>query len=86
MAASTTLTIRISPELKEKLGQLGAVTRRSSSFLANEALSAFVERELEVMAGIMEGLEDMENGDLIPHDQAMDELDAVVEAARRRIA
>ena len=29
-------------------------------------------------------LKDMANGDLIPHEQAMDELDAVVEAARRR--
>ena len=86
MAASTTMTIRVSPELKEKLGKLATVTRRSNSFLANEALAAFVDRELEIMAGIMEGIEDMENGDLVPHDQAMDELDAVVEAARRRIA
>jgi len=31
-------------------------------------------------------LKDMANGDLFPHEQAMDELDAIVGAARRRIA
>ena len=86
MAASTTLTIRVSPELKEKLGKLAAVTRRSNSFLAAEALSAFVDRELEIMAGIMEGIEDMENGDLVPHEEAMAQLNAVIETARRKTA
>ena len=86
MAASTTMTIRISPEVKAQLGRLGELTKRSSSFLAGEAVSRYVARELEIMQGIMEGLEDMENGDLVPHEQAMDELDGIVEAARRRIA
>lgn len=86
MVTSTTMTIRISPEIKEQLGKLGALTKRSNSYLAGEAVSRYVARELEIMQGIMEGLEDMANGDLIPHEQAMDELDAIVEAARRRIA
>ena len=86
MPGSTTMTIRISPEVKDKLGKLAEATKRSNSFLAGEAVAAYVAREWEIVNGILEGIEDMENGDLIPHDQAMDELDAIVEAARRRIA
>ncbi|HVV94875.1 MAG TPA: ribbon-helix-helix protein, CopG family, partial [Hyphomicrobiales bacterium] len=34
MAATTTVTIRVSPEVKEKLGRLARDTRRSRAFLA----------------------------------------------------
>jgi hypothetical protein len=49
-------------------------------------VAVHVGRERDFVTGILERIEDMENGDLIPHDQAMDELDAIVAAARRRIA
>lgn len=40
---STTMTIRLEPELKQRLDQLAEVTHRSKSFLAVEALRDFVE-------------------------------------------
>ncbi len=40
---STTMTIRIESDLKERLDQLAEVTHRSKSFLAAEALRDFVE-------------------------------------------
>ena len=86
MPASTTMTIRISADLKEKLGQLAQGTRRSNSFLAAEALAAYVERELKILLGIQEGLADMAAGNLMPHDEAMAEIDAIIEAARRKRA
>lgn len=80
MAASTTMTIRISPELKEKLGRLGQVTQRSSSFLAGEAVSAYVARQMEIVEGIQRGLDDVAAGQVVPHDQAMAELFSAIEA------
>ncbi len=43
MSQSTTMTIRIEPELKSRLDKLSAVTHRSKSFLAAEAVREFVE-------------------------------------------
>ena len=82
MPASTTMTIRLSPEVKDKLGRLAEATRRSNSFLAAEAIGAYVARELEIVAGIEAGLADMTAGRVISHEAAMAELNAVIEAAR----
>ena len=46
MTTSTKLTIRLDPQLKAKLGKLADGTRRSRSFLAAEAVEAYVDREL----------------------------------------
>jgi len=43
MSQSTTMTIRLEPELKSRLDKLSASTHRSRSFLAAEAVREFVE-------------------------------------------
>ena len=40
---STTMTIRLEVEVRDRLDQLAEATRRSKSFLAAEAIRAFVE-------------------------------------------
>lgn len=40
---STTMTIRLEPEIKERLDLLAAATHRSKSFLAAEAIRQYVE-------------------------------------------
>lgn len=82
MPASTTMTIRVSPDLKDRLGRLARDTRRSKSYLAAEAVSAYVDRELEFIEGIQRGLADLEAGRVVSHEPAMAEIDAVIEAAR----
>lgn len=82
MNASTTMTIRLPVDVKDKLERLANGTRRSRSFLAAEAVTAYVERELEIIKGIQRGLEDVEAGRVIPHDEAMDRLDAAIAKVR----
>lgn len=82
MAESTTMTIRLDPEVKEKLGRIARDTRRSRSFLAAEAVAAFVDRELEIIEGIQRGLADMEAGRVVPHEQVMAEGRAIIDAAK----
>lgn len=84
MAESTTMTIRVSSELKERLGRLAHETRRTKSFLAAEAVSAYVDRELAIIEGIQAGLRDMEAGRMVPHEQAVAEIQAVIDARRRK--
>ncbi|KKX23801.1 MULTISPECIES: CopG family ribbon-helix-helix protein [Rhizobiaceae] len=86
MTASTTMTIRVSPEVKQKLDRIATDTRRSKSFLAGEAVAAYVERELEIIDGIKRGMADAAAGRVIPHDQAVAEMRAVIEDAKRRKA
>lgn len=82
MATSTTMTIRVRPDVKEKLNRIAAQTQRSKSFLAGEAVAAYVDRELEIIEGIRRGFYDMEAGRLVPHDEAMAEIYAVIDAAK----
>lgn len=86
MSASTTMTIRVSPEVKEKLDRIAADTRRSKSFLAGEAVSAYVDRELEIIDGIKSGMADAAAGRVISHEQAVAEMRQVIEDAKRKKA
>lgn len=79
--SSTTMTIRVSTDLKERLDRLAADTRRSRSFLAAEAVEAYVARELAIVDGINEGLADIRSGRTVTHDDAMAELNAAIDAA-----
>jgi predicted transcriptional regulator len=78
MSSSTTLTVRVSPQVKKRLGRLAAHTKRTKSYLAGEAISDFVDRELAIVEGIERGLEDMHAGHVVPHKTAMRRLRATV--------
>lgn len=82
MPSSATMTIRVSTDTKRKLERLAADTRRSKSFLAAEAVSAYVERELAIIDGVQRGLADVEAGRIVPHDEALAEIQAVIDAAK----
>ena len=81
MHASTTMTIRISAEMKAKLDRLAVDTRRSRSYLAGEVVVAYVTRELAIIDGIHRGLDDVEAGRVAAHDAAMDEVYGAIDAA-----
>ncbi|AEG55895.1 ribbon-helix-helix protein, CopG family (plasmid) [Sinorhizobium meliloti WSM1022] len=81
MPVSTTMTIRVSPELKKKLDRIASATSRSRSFLAGEAVAAYVDRELEIIDGIKRGMADAEAGRLVPHEEAMAEIFDVIRKA-----
>lgn len=83
MGASTTMTIRVTPDLKEKLGRLALSTRRSRSFLAVEAVEAYVERELQIIDSVQQGLADMEAGRVTTHEDVMAQAREVLASARQ---
>jgi predicted transcriptional regulator len=80
---STTLTVRISPHVKKRLGRLADRTQRTKSFLAGEAIADFVDRELAIIDGIRRGIEDMQAGRVVSHKQAMRRLRATVARASK---
>ena len=66
MTATATMTIRVSVGTKRKLERPAAATRRSKSFLAAAAVSAYVERELGIIDGVRRGMADVEAGRVVP--------------------
>lgn len=84
--SSATLTVRLAPELKDRLGTLADSTQRTKSFLASEAIERYVERELEIVASIERGIADMKAGRVTPHSEVMQEADAIIAAARNKDA
>ena len=84
MSATTTMTIRVPVETKERLDRLSQNTRRSRSFLAAEAVTRYVESEADIVDGIMRAMEDVRAGRTVSHEDAMKRLRATVDAARRK--
>ena len=82
--ASATLTLRLPPELKARLGELAERTQRTKSFLAGEAIAGYVERELEIIAGVERGLADMKAGRVVAHEDVVAELNARIKRAKAR--
>jgi predicted transcriptional regulator len=81
---SATLTLRLSPKLKTRLGELAERTRRTKSFLAGEAIAGYVERELEIIAGIERGLAAMKAGQVVAHEDVMADTNARIKRARAK--
>jgi len=84
MPATTTLTVRISSKTKNQLGRLARRTSRTRSFLAGRAIADYVEREIEIVEGIRQGLEDAEAGRTIPHDTVMRRIRAKIARAAKK--
>ena len=60
---STTMTVRIDDEVKDRLDRLAASTQRSKSFLAAEAIRAFVENNEWQVTEIQAALAEADAGD-----------------------
>jgi len=69
MDKSTTLTVRLAPEIGAKLEALARDTKRSKAALAEEAVTSFVERNARQVARIKQALAEAESGTPgIPHE------------------
>ena len=77
------MSIRLSSETKAQLGLLATATRRSKSFLAAEAVAAYVARERAIIEGIERGRADLKAGKTVSHSAAMAELDALIDGIER---
>lgn len=63
MSQSTTMTIRLEPELKSRLEKLAAATHRSKSFLASEAVREFIELNEWQIQEIKTAIKEADDGD-----------------------
>jgi RHH-type rel operon transcriptional repressor/antitoxin RelB len=71
MSQSTTMTIRLEPELKSRLDKLAIATQRSKSFLASEAVREFIELNEWQILELKEAINEADAGDFAS-DQEVD--------------
>lgn len=64
-----TLSIRIDSETKERLTALAKHSRRSKSFLAAEAIAAYVRQEEWQLGEIRAGTEELDGGQGVSHEK-----------------
>ena len=60
---STTMTIRLDDDLKKQLDRLAAVTQRSKSFLAAEAIREFIELNEWQVQEIQQAIKEADAGE-----------------------
>ena len=64
---TTTLSVRIDTDTKKRLEALAKCSRRSKSFLAAEAITAFVEAESWQLDEIQIGIKELDESRGVPH-------------------
>lgn len=64
-----TLSIRIDSETKQRLDALAKRSRRSKSFLAAEAITAYVAAEEWQLGELQAGFEDLDAGRTVSHEK-----------------
>ena len=64
-----TLSIRINAETKKRLDALSKRSRRSKSFLAAEAITAYVESEEWQLGELQDGITELESGKEVSHEK-----------------
>jgi RHH-type transcriptional regulator, rel operon repressor / antitoxin RelB len=73
---STTMTIRLEDDAKERLDKLAEATQRSRSFLAAEAIRDYIELNEWQIAEIRQGLEEADRGDFASEAQVKSFFDS----------
>lgn len=70
MGERATVTFHTTPETKARLEKLASLTKRSKSWLTNEAVEQYLAAEEAFVAAVEEGLAEADAGRRIPHGEA----------------
>ena len=84
MTKTETLTVELRPETHAKLKSMAEETRRSKDQLADLAIARFIESEEEIIAKIKIAQQQIRDGLVIPHEEAMRRLDEAIERGAQR--
>ena len=72
MPKTMTMTVRLTPEISDKLEALARDTKRSKSYLAGEAIASFVEMNAWQVGRIKKALADARSGAPgVPHQEVV---------------
>lgn len=76
--SDTTITVRVSQEMKDRLEAIGSSYKRSKSFLASEALKRYIQNEEAYLEGIREARADLSEGRHYTNQQVFEQIDEAI--------
>lgn len=82
--ANTTITIRTDPDLAGKIAALASSMDRSRNWVIEEALRQYIEMQAWQIEGIKAAISSLDQGEAIPHEQVMTEIEALLSAHDKR--
>jgi predicted transcriptional regulator len=65
---TSTLSVRLRPEIKRKLAKLAKTSGRSANFLISDAVESYVADQEKLMAEVRQADEQVESGHYVKHD------------------
>ena len=77
------ISIRIDDAAIDKLDTLAKAQDRSRNWVVKDALQQYFDQQDWMVEAIRDGIRDDDAGKTVPHDQVVDEIDALIEAARK---
>ena len=72
-------SVTLDDEIRDRVDQVAETYDRSRSWIITRAIREFLDREEAFVRAVKEGIEAADRGDLVPHDQVMDEMDRHIE-------
>ena len=80
MTNRSVISVHTKPETSKRLDELASVTRRSKSFLANEAIERYLKEEEAFLASVEQGTADVAAGRVFSTNEARQRVAAFVDA------
>jgi len=77
MTNRSVISVHTKPETSKRLEELATLTRRSKSFLANEAIERYLSEEEAFIASVRQGMADVAAGRTYDTDEVRERLQAV---------
>ena len=77
--AGSTITVRTDPEIAAQIATLAEAMDRSRNWVIEEALRQYIEAQSWQVEGIRQAQASLANGDGLPFDDVMAEMDALIE-------
>jgi len=78
MSNRSVISVHTKPETSKRLEELATLTRRSKSFLANEAIERYLSEEEAFITSVRQGMADVAEGRVYETDEMQDRLKAFV--------
>ncbi len=75
------ISVHTKPETSKRLDTLSLITRRSKSFLANEAIERYLAEEEAFVTSVRRGVADADAGRLLSTSEARAHIRAIVDKA-----
>ena len=82
LPSRSVISVHTKPETTKRLNKLAALTRRSKSFLANEAIERYLAEEEDFVESIKRGMADVKAGRVHTTQEVRSHIEKVIASAR----